>query len=157
MRFLDANPFVYAYYKPKRALTDEEKLMKEKAKEIVARVSNGEEQVLTTVVHISEASNILKRRMAPPELSELISGLLTSENVQVEGVTPEDYLGAVESSPDLEVDPNDSLAVRLMRSHEVKEIFTFDRGFDRVEGIRRVPGDKPANVPPGDRGHIQGV
>ncbi|MDG7013040.1 MAG: hypothetical protein JRN46_02280 [Nitrososphaerota archaeon] len=55
--------------------------MKEEAKTIVARVSRGEEQVLTSVVHISEASNILKRRMAISELAELVSGLLTNVNV----------------------------------------------------------------------------
>ncbi|MCL5672332.1 MAG: type II toxin-antitoxin system VapC family toxin [Thaumarchaeota archaeon] len=118
----------------------EEELMKEEAKAVVARVSRGEEQVLTSVVHISEASNILKRRMAVSELAELVSGLLTNASVQVEGVTPEEYLGASESARDLGLDPNDSLAVLLMRRHGVQDIFTFDRDFDRVEGVRRLPG-----------------
>ena len=33
MSFLDANVFIYAYYKPKRELTEKEKQMKEHAKE----------------------------------------------------------------------------------------------------------------------------
>jgi predicted nucleic acid-binding protein len=147
MKFLDANPFVYAFYKPRRALTVEEARMKEEAKAIVNKVNRGEEQVLTSVVHISEVSNILKRKMTIAELAELLSGLLTSENVQVEGVTAEDYLGATESAPDLGVDPNDSLAVRLMRSHGVQDIFTFDRGFDKIEGVKRVPGDGSGATP----------
>jgi len=32
MRFLDANIFIYAYYKPKRGLSSKEKTMKEKLK-----------------------------------------------------------------------------------------------------------------------------
>ena len=35
MRFLDANVFIYAYYKPKRQLTQTEKEMKEQAKSII--------------------------------------------------------------------------------------------------------------------------
>jgi predicted nucleic acid-binding protein len=133
---------VYAYYRPRRALNDEERQMKEEAKAVIERVNSGEEQVLTSVVHISEASNILKRRMPLSELAELVSGLLTNENVQVEGVTPEEYLGATESAQDLGVDPNDSLAVSLMRRHQIRDIFTFDSGFDRVEGVNRLPGAK---------------
>jgi len=34
MRFLDANVFIYAYYKPKRELTEKQKPMKERSKEI---------------------------------------------------------------------------------------------------------------------------
>ena len=41
MRFLDANVFVYAYYKPKRQLTQKEKQMKEQAKKIISGVSQG--------------------------------------------------------------------------------------------------------------------
>ncbi|MDG7018238.1 MAG: type II toxin-antitoxin system VapC family toxin [Nitrososphaerota archaeon] len=140
MKFLDANPFIYAFYKPGNPLTEELKTMKDEAKSIISRINEGEERVLTSVVHVSEVANILKRRMQPAELVELVSGILTNESVQVERVTPEDYLGAVESALDLRVDPNDALAVILMRRHQIRDIYTFDRGFDRVEGIRRLPG-----------------
>jgi predicted nucleic acid-binding protein len=39
MRFLDANVFIYAYYKPKRQLTQKEKQMKEYAKKIITDIS----------------------------------------------------------------------------------------------------------------------
>ncbi len=140
MKFLDANPFVYAYYRPGKPLTEELKTMKNEAKSIISRIDEGEERVLTSVVHVSEIANILKRSMQPVELVEVVSGILMNENVQVEGVTPEDYLGAAESALDFRVDPNDSLAVILMRRHQIHDIYTFDRGFDRVGGIRRLPG-----------------
>ncbi len=38
MRFLDANIFIYAFYKPKSKLTEKQKFMKEKAKEIVRKL-----------------------------------------------------------------------------------------------------------------------
>jgi len=133
---------VYAYYKPGKALNEEEKTMKEEAKAIIASINKGEEPVLTSVVHVSEVANILKRSMQLPELVELIGGLFSNDSVQVEGVTAADYLAAVESAQDFGVDPNDSLAVRLMRNHQVSDIFSFDRGFDKVEGIRRIPGGR---------------
>jgi len=35
--------------------------MKDRAKDIIQKINNGEAEVITTVVHISEISNILKR------------------------------------------------------------------------------------------------
>jgi len=69
MRFLDANIFIYAYYKPKRQLSQKEKHMKEYAKKIISNVSQGKEKVAITVVHLSEIVNILKHGMALDELA----------------------------------------------------------------------------------------
>lgn len=61
MRFIDSNPFIYAFYKPKNELLDQKKIeLKNKSKAIVNRINEGE-KVLTTTVHISEVYNLLKR------------------------------------------------------------------------------------------------
>ncbi|MHC1568149.1 MAG: type II toxin-antitoxin system VapC family toxin [Candidatus Syntropharchaeia archaeon] len=39
---------------------------------------------------------------------------------------------------ELGIDPNDCLAVEVMRKEGISEIYSFDRGFDRVSGIRRI-------------------
>jgi len=72
VRFLDANIFIYAYYKPKKLLTQKEEDMKEQAKKIVRNISAGKEQVMTTVVHISEIVNILKNGMTQNQLTHII-------------------------------------------------------------------------------------
>ncbi|MFH7836032.1 MAG: PIN domain-containing protein, partial [Candidatus Aenigmatarchaeota archaeon] len=64
MRFLDANIFIYAYYKPKRQLSQKEKQMKDYAKKIVNDISQGKEEIVTTVVHLSEIVNILKHSIS---------------------------------------------------------------------------------------------
>lgn len=138
MRFLDANVFIYAYYKPKHELTEKQKEMKEKAKEIIKRINDGEE-VITTVVHISEISNILKRALSIEDLYSLLIGLFSLDNVRIVDVTESDYLSAIELMRELKLDPNDCLAVVTMQREGIREIYTFDRGFDRVSGIRRVP------------------
>lgn len=91
MRFLDANIFVYAYYKPKKQLTQKEKQMKDQAKQIISSVSQGKEEVLTTVVHLSEIVNTLKHGMPLDQLTNIIRGLFMLDNVKICGVTREEY------------------------------------------------------------------
>jgi predicted nucleic acid-binding protein len=139
MKFLDANVFIYAYYKPKKQLSLKEKQMKEQAKKIITDVSQGREQTITTIVHVSEIVNILKHGMPPEKLTDVIRGLLMLDNITVQGVSKEAYFAANELGADLKLEANDALAIDVMKSNNVTEIFTFDEDFDRVEGIIRIP------------------
>jgi hypothetical protein len=139
MKFLDANVFIYAYYKPKKQLSLKEKQMKEQAKKIITDVSQGREQTITTIVHVSEIVNILKHGMPPEKLTDVIRGLLMLDNITVQGVSKEAYFAANELGDDLKLEANDALAIDVMKSNNVTEIFTFDEDFDRVEGIIRIP------------------
>jgi hypothetical protein len=139
MRFLDANVFIYAYYKPKKQLTQKEKQMKEHAKKIVSSVSQGKEQVTTTVVHLSEIVNILKHGIPPDQLTTTIRGLFMLDNVKIMGITREAYFAAAELGDDLKLEANDALAVDVMRLNDIKEIYSFDEDFDEIEGITRLP------------------
>src|SRR5208337_3818888 len=111
MRFLDANIFIYAYYKPKKQLTEKEKQMKEHAKKIISNVSQGKENVMMTVVHVSEVVNILKHGMSQDQLTNIIRGLFMLENVKIIDVTRDTYFAAVELGEDLKLEANDALAV----------------------------------------------
>jgi len=139
MKFLDANVFIYAYYKPKRQLTQKEKQMKEYAKKIISSVSQGKEQVMTTVVHVSEMVNILKHGMPLDQLATVIRGLFMFNNVKIMGITREAYFAAAELGDDLKLEANDALAVDVMRLNGVKEIYSFDEDFDQIEGMTRLP------------------
>ena len=139
MRFLDANVFIYAYYKPKKQLTQKEKQMKEQAKQIIANVSLGKEEVMTTVVHLSETVNILKHGMQPDQLTNIIRGLFMLDNVKIYGVTREAYFAAAELGDDLKLEVNDALAVDFMKMNDIKEIYSFDEDFDRIAGVSRLP------------------
>ncbi|MGE5187393.1 MAG: type II toxin-antitoxin system VapC family toxin [Betaproteobacteria bacterium] len=139
MRFLDANIFIYAYYKPKKPLTEKEEAMKEQAKEIISNISRGKEQVVTTVVHISEVVNILKNGMPTDALTRTILGLFMLDNVTILDVTKEAYFAAVELGEDFKLEPNDALALDVMRQNDVTEIYSFDEHFSKVDGIARLP------------------
>jgi len=142
LRFLDASIFIYAYYRPRRRITGQEEKMKSRAKEIVGKISDGREDVMTTVVHLSEMTNILKQGMPLDDLYETIFGLLTLDNVNTKGVSKEDYTAATELAAELRLDPNDALSVQFMRLHDINEIYSFDKDFERVKGITRLPAVK---------------
>jgi predicted nucleic acid-binding protein len=139
MSFLDANVFIYAYYKPKRQLTQKEKQMKDHAKRIISEISQGKEEVITTVVHLSEVVNILKHGMPLEQLTNIVLGLFMLDNVKTHGVSREAYFAATELGDDLKLDPNDALAIDIMRLGNIKEIYSFDEDFDKIEGISRLP------------------
>ena len=139
MRFFDANVLIYAYYKPKKQLNQKEKQMKEHAKKIVSSVSQGKEQVTTTVVHLSEIVNILKHGIPLDQLTTTIRGLFMLDNVKIMGITREAYFAAAELGDDLKLEANDALAVDIMRLNDIKEIYSFDEDFDEIEGITRLP------------------
>jgi predicted nucleic acid-binding protein len=139
MRFLDANVFIYAYYKPKKQLTQKEKQMKDEAKNIITRVSQGKEEVVTSVVHVSEIVNILKHGMPQDQLTVIIRGLFMLDNVTINGVTREAYFAATELGDDLKLEANDALAVDMMKTSGIGEIYSFDEHFDKIEGITRLP------------------
>lgn len=142
MRFLDANVFIYAYYKPKKPLTERERQMKEQAKEIISNVSQGKEDVITSVVHVSEVANILKAGLSADQLTATIRGLFMLNNVKIMGVTAEAYFAAVELGEDLKLEVNDALAVDIMKTNNVKEIYSFDEHFDQVDAITKLPTPK---------------
>jgi len=139
MRFLDANVFIYAYYKPKKQLTQKEKQVKDHAKKVISAVSQGKEEVIMTIVHLSEAVNILKHGMPLEQLTNVILGLFMLDNVKIRGVSREAYFAATELGDDLKLDPNDALAVDVMRLNSIKEIYSFDQDFDKIKGISRLP------------------
>ena len=139
MRFLDANVFIYAYYKPKKQLTQKEKQMKEHAKNIITNVSRGKEDVIITVIHVSEVVNILKHGLSADALNAIIRGLFMLDNLKIMDVTRNEYFAAIELGDDLKLEANDALAVDVMRLNGVKEIYSFDEDFDRIDGIIRLP------------------
>jgi hypothetical protein len=95
--------------------------------------------VSTSVVHVSEVVNVLKHGMPLERLVVVVRGLFMLDNVKVVGVSREVFFAAVELGEDLKLEANDALAVDVMRSNGVREIYSFDEDFDRVEGIVRLP------------------
>ena len=124
---------------PKKQLTEKEEAMKDQAKRIVSSISQGKEQVTTTVVHISEIVNILKNGMPQDQLTQIILGLFMLNNVKIMDATKDTYFAAVELGEDLKLEPNYALAVDIMRQNEIAEIYSFDEHFNNIDGITKLP------------------
>ncbi|EEB73204.1 type II toxin-antitoxin system VapC family toxin [Thermococcus sp. AM4] len=109
MRFIDANVFIYAFLRPKREPSENVKEIKERAKAILTRVSDGE-RVVTTVVHLSEVANVVESRGGKKKAVEVILAVLTGENIEVLPVSPSDYLKATLIAEEKNLGVNDALA-----------------------------------------------
>lgn len=134
--FIDANVFVYAFLKPKRKLQPSEESIKDAARKIITRISNGEEVVIS-VVHFSEVCNILEDFLLVKEALELERSLLFQENIIIKEVSAEDYLKALTIAEDHEIGANDALAYVLMKELKINRIYSFDKDFDRFKDIDR--------------------
>jgi len=139
VKFLDANIFIYAYYKSSRRLSEKGQEMKDQAQKIISDISEGKEEVVTTVVHISEVVNILKKGLTRELLNTTILGLFMLDNLTLVDVTKAEYFAAIAYGDDLNLEPNDALAVDIMHQKGIEEIYSFDKHFDQVEGINRLP------------------
>ncbi|WP_297534576.1 type II toxin-antitoxin system VapC family toxin [Thermococcus sp.] len=132
MRFIDANVFIYAFLRPKREPPENVKEIKERAKAILTRVSDGE-RVVTTVVHLSEVANVLESRGGKKKAVEVVLAVLTSENIEVLPVSPGDYLKASLIAEEKNLGVNDALAYVKMKELDIEEIYTFDRDFEKLD------------------------
>jgi len=132
VRFVDANVFIYAILKPRRELSEKELEIKSRAKAILARINESEE-VLTTVIHLSEVANVLEDCAGAKLAAAFVRDLLSRENVVVEAVSAGDYLASSLLALEKEVSVNDALAYVIMKRRNVDEIYTFDKHFEKLD------------------------
>ena len=137
MRFVDSNVFIHAFLKPRRALSESEKKLKEDAKRVVARVNAGE-KVMTSVVHIAEIANILEDNLESGTSLEIMKSLVMNENLEIDAVSREDCLSAIGEMEDTGVGLNDSIAHAVMRKNGLLEVYSFDKDFDSFEDLKRL-------------------
>jgi predicted nucleic acid-binding protein len=123
--------------RPKRRLSESEARIKKSAKEIIGRLSGGEE-VHMTVVHVVEVANILEENLPLGEALQIMGALLSKENILMTGVNREDCLAAQRAAKEGKVGLSDAIAFVAMRNSGLEEVYSFDRDFDRLDGIRRV-------------------
>jgi predicted nucleic acid-binding protein len=136
MRFIDANVFIYAVLKSKRELNERGWEVKNASKEILKKVNEGEE-VITTVVHLSEIANVLEDAANLSFSLSFVKDILLKRNVIVERVSDEDYISSVFLAEEKRVSINDALAYLLMKRKGIEEIYTFDKHFENL-GVRVV-------------------
>lgn len=137
MKFIDASVFVHAYLKHSRSLTPSESAIKANAKKIVLRVNEGE-RVVTSAVHIAEIANLLEEYIPMEEAARIERTLCLRENIDVASVTRRDCVAALEETESRGIGLSDSLAYVIMKDRGIAELYSFDRDFDVISGLKRV-------------------
>lgn len=137
-RFLDSSVFLHAYLRPRRPLTAREEAVKAAAQEILRRVEEGE-PVFTTTVHVSEVVNIVESRVGLQASLGLAARLLSLENVEVLPVSRDDYEKSLEVAQRFSVSLNDAVAYAKMLEKGASEVYTFDKHFAQLPGMRTLP------------------
>ena len=138
MKFVDSNIFLHAFLTPRRKLTKEEQKVKDEAKAIVERIE-GDEEVAMTTAHLSEVVNIIETGLGLEKSLGFLAWVITKDNIQVYPVAIEQYETAMPIAKDNRISANDALAYAIMQIHGLKEIYSFDRHFNQLKGIIRLP------------------
>ena len=136
VKFLDSSVFLHAYLKPKRKLSLEEEQVKVAASNIIQKVEEGEE-VATSVIHLSEAVNIVESRLGLEKALELLENVLASENISILTVTRRNYEEALAIASRYNISPNDAIAALLSKENNITKVYSFDKHFDNIPFIKR--------------------
>jgi hypothetical protein len=141
MIYLDANIFVYAYFKPKKRqiLSDKIKWCKQKAKKIIKKINEEKNTYCISLIQISEVVNLLKNAMSWENLQQFIMGLLSNKSIEIVEISKLMYINAVSKISEYNMDSNDISAYLLMKEKEIKQIYTFDMHYDNLPDINRLP------------------
>lgn len=138
MRFLDSNIFLHAFLTPRRRLSEEEQKVKDEAKAVLRRVEEGEEVAMTTV-HLSEVINIIETSLGLQKSLGFLAWIIASDNIKVYSISIEDYENSISIAMGKKISANDALAYLFMKKYEMKEIYSFDKHFDQLGDIKRLP------------------
>jgi len=138
LRFVDSNIFLHAFLKPRRKLTQKEFNVKEEAQAIVKVIEGGEEVAMSTV-HLSEVVNVIEAGLGLQKSLGFLAWVLSMDNIEVYSVGLGHYEKSLLIANESEVSVNDALAYLFMKSYGLKEIYTFDKHFDQLKDIVRLP------------------
>jgi len=138
LRFVDSNIFLHAFLKPRRKLTQKELKIKEEAQTIVKEIEAGEEVALSTT-HISEVVNIIETSLGLEKSLGFLAWIVTKDNIEVYSVGLGHYETSLPLAKENEISANDALAYLFMKNYGLKEIYSFDKHFDQLKDIVRLP------------------
>lgn len=92
-----------------------------------------------TTAHISEVINIIETGLSLEKSLGFLAWVITKDNIQVYPVAIEQYEKAMPIAEENKISVNDALAYAIMQIHGLTEIYSFDRHFNQLRGIIRLP------------------
>ena len=130
MRFVDSNVFIYVLVKsPKDDY--------ETAKRILQRIEEGEAAITNTAV-VQEIVDWLEYNNKRREVEKLLTAINSYITMKKAEVSWNEMMEAISDMKKYDLDFVDALTLQTMKKNNVKEIYTNDKDFNRVKGIRRI-------------------
>jgi predicted nucleic acid-binding protein len=138
LRFVDSNIFLHSFLKPRRKLREKELEIKKEAQAIVKRIEGGEEVAMTTS-HLSEVVNVIETSLGLEKSLGFLAWVVTMNNIEVYSVGLGHYETSLSLARENRMSANDALAYLFMKSYGLKEIYSFDKHFDGLKEIVKLP------------------
>lgn len=131
MRTIDANIIL-------RYLTNDVPDQAKQAEELLKRVEEGKEDIFLPDIILADIIWILEGYYKQPreDIREWITAILS-----MQGLTFSDKdiaLNALDIYMDKRIDWSDAFTASQMLQREITEIYSFDKLFDRIDGIARI-------------------
>ena len=130
MLFVDANVFIYAAFE-----SGEEAV---KSKQILKKISSGEENAITSSLVIDEVAWVFHKNNKKSLLRQALEKIYLIPNLQVLPVSSNAPLTALGYMEKYGLKPRDALHCAVMQENGVKTICSFDADFDKVKEIKRM-------------------
>ncbi|RLI31355.1 hypothetical protein DRO56_05240 [Candidatus Bathyarchaeota archaeon] len=130
MRFVDANVFIYV-------LVGSPREDYETARRILRRIEGGEEAITSTAI-LQEVIDWLEYNGRRREVGDFLKAVNSYLTLRKASPTWEDMLSALDRMEEADLDYVDALTLQIMAREGVEEIYSNDRDFDRVPGVRRI-------------------
>jgi len=130
LRFVDSNVFIYVLVKsPKDDY--------ETAKRILQRIEEGEAAITNTAV-VQEIVDWLEYNNKRREVEKFLTAINSYITMKKAEVSWNEMMEAISDMKKYDLDFVDALILQTMKKNNVKEIYTNDKDFNRVKGIRRI-------------------
>jgi predicted nucleic acid-binding protein len=130
MRFVDANVFIYALVKSPKKDYDV-------AMAILRRIENGEETAITLPV-VQEVIDWLEYNNRKKEIATFLIALNSYISMAKLSPSWDSFLPAIEETKKQGLSFVDSLTLGQMKMSQVNEIYSNDKDFDRIKGVKRI-------------------
>jgi len=130
MRFIDSNIFIYV-------LIQSPKDVYETCRRILKRIENGEQTIVSTSV-IQEVIDWLEYNNRKKEVETFVKAVNSYLKLRKVSNTWKDFIGALDDAQKYEIDFVDALTLQTMKRHKIKEIYTNNRDFEKIEWVKRI-------------------
>lgn len=129
--FVDTNGFV-------RFLVDDDPQKSARSGELLARAEQGSIELMTSEAVVFEIVQVLSRvyRMERILIATVVSSLLENRGLRVDHKSA--LVDAFEIYASTNLDYTDCLAIQHARRVGDVAVYSYDRGLDRISGVRRL-------------------